>query len=258
MKIHQMLTCIFILSLQDRNTGLINAQTIAGKEGGNITYVCHFLFSGSRKIFCKERCEENDILVETTGDRARRGRYSIKYVEAADILSTSALYVSITNLTKSDSGRYTCRLGRKLLQDSNTDFEIRVADAPFRLKPTRILPPPPTSVTSASIPTPSAAATGVQLYVRLTLVVIFIVSSAAVLIFCRRRASKAEDPPVEVELVNVTEANPVHEELREDRRSRSPPVGISTVYSLPWSQFAEQCVKTVVVGPGATSPSGSS
>ncbi|KAM8755183.1 uncharacterized protein AB9X84_011730 isoform 2-T4 [Acanthopagrus schlegelii] len=158
------------------------------------------------------------------------------------------MYVSIANLTKSDSGRYRCRIASHLFQDE--DFEIRVEDAPLMLKPTRTLPPPLTSASTSTpstftlTPTPatSAAATGVQLCVRLTLVVIFIVSSAAVLIFCRRRASKAEDPPVEAEYLNVTEANPVYEELGEDRWSRSPPEEISAGHNLPSSQFAEDSV----------------
>ncbi|XP_036959092.1 uncharacterized protein LOC119022395 isoform X5 [Acanthopagrus latus] len=258
MKVHQMLICIFILSLQDGNTGLINAETITVTEGGNFTHACVFFVSGSRKIFCKEGCEEKDILVETTGDRAQRGRYSIEYKQTGVI--SSVLYVSITNLTKSDSGRYTCRINRDLLLDSKEEFEIRVEDAPIT-EPNRPLPPRPPSVPSTSAPTttqssnvvprsstPSSAstdtssqsgerhktagpATVVQLCVRLTLFVIFMVSSAAVLIFCRRRASKAEDPPVEAEYVNVTEANPVHEELGEDRRSRSPPEEISAEMS---------------------------
>ena len=85
--------------------------------------------SGSRKTFCKEECEENNILVETTDDRDQRGRYSIKWKEADNLLAYSFLYVSITNLTKADSGRYTCRLDGGYL--SNMDFEIRVEDGEY-------------------------------------------------------------------------------------------------------------------------------
>ena len=127
---------LFISStaLQDGNTGLINAETITVTEGGNIIHACSFSFSGSRKIFCKEGCEEKDILVETTGDRAQRGRYSIEWKEADHLLAYSVLYVSITNLTKSDSGRYTCRLDRDLFLDSKEEFEIRVEDGEFLLR----------------------------------------------------------------------------------------------------------------------------
>ncbi|XP_030278171.1 hepatitis A virus cellular receptor 1 homolog [Sparus aurata] len=268
MKVRLMLICfIFVHSaLQEEITGFIDVgiSILTGKEGGTITYECTVFVSGSRKIFCRKKCGKKDILVQTTGDRAQRGRYSIKSKKAT-IVSPSVMYVSIANLTKSDSGLYRCRVDNHLFPDE--EFEIRVEDAPVMLKTTTTLPPPTTSVTSDSTPTPSdftptpsastptpsdftltptpatsAAATGVQLYVRLTLVVIFIVSSAAVLIFCRRRASKAEDPPVEADYVNVTEANPVYEELREDRRNRSPPVGISAGHNLSCSQYAEDSV----------------
>ncbi|KAM8755180.1 uncharacterized protein AB9X84_011730 isoform 1-T3 [Acanthopagrus schlegelii] len=156
---------------------------------------------------------------------------------------TGFISVEIPNLTGKEGGTitYECTV---FVSGSRKTF------SPLMLKPTRTLPPPLTSASTSTpstftlTPTPatSAAATGVQLCVRLTLVVIFIVSSAAVLIFCRRRASKAEDPPVEAEYLNVTEANPVYEELGEDRWSRSPPEEISAGHNLPSSQFAEDSV----------------
>ncbi|XP_073325749.1 uncharacterized protein [Pagrus major] len=248
-------------SLQDGNTGLINAEPITGKEGGNFTHTCSFSFTvfDNRKIFCKEGCEEKDILVETTGDRAQRGRYSIVYEKTGQ--TSSVLYVSITNLTKSDSGRYTCRVDRGLF--ANKDFKIRVEDASIT-KPTQTLRPrppsvPSTSVRSTSTPTttqslnissgsstPSSASTdtsnqpgqqqradgpGVLLYVGLALVTMVIMLSVAVLFLCRRRASKPKGQPVETEFANMTEANRVYEEIRQDRESGSPPVEISTVYT---------------------------
>ncbi|XP_038577611.1 uncharacterized protein LOC119905013 isoform X4 [Micropterus salmoides] len=97
------------------------------RAGGNIVVGCSFIFSGSRKYFCKEECKEKDILVETTGFTAERGRYSIRYTERS--LTDVSVYVSITQLTKSDSGRYRCCLDRRLLPDSYRGFEIIVTDA---------------------------------------------------------------------------------------------------------------------------------
>lgn len=124
--------CLFTFStaLQDGNTGLINAEILV-KQGGNITRACSFKLSGSRKIFCKEECEEQDILVETDGDRAQSGRYSIEYKEGTFPISSTLLYVSITNLTKSDSGRYRCGLGGTSVPESFSDFEVRVSDVPL-------------------------------------------------------------------------------------------------------------------------------
>ncbi|XP_051280294.1 uncharacterized protein LOC127376922 isoform X15 [Dicentrarchus labrax] len=265
MKVCHILICFFFLSLQDGNIRLINAEILVhtGSEGGNITVGCSFSFSGSRKIFCKRECEGKDILIETDENRAQNGRYSIEYKEGTFPASKTLLYVSITKLTKSDSGRYRCWLGRAVLKDATYDFELRVEDAPTASKPKRktttkapFTPSVPSASTltttqslssSSGSSTPSssspettnqpeqqqrAAGPGLLLYVSLTLVVMIIVLSAAVLIFCRKRASKPKEPPVETEYANVTEANRVYEEIREeDRQSRSPPAEISTVYT---------------------------
>ncbi|XP_039655997.1 uncharacterized protein LOC120558799 [Perca fluviatilis] len=69
------------------------------------------------------------------------------------------------------------------------------------------------------------------LYVGLTLVLFFIMLSVALLIFCSMRARKTKEPPLETEYSNVTKANRVYEEIREDRQSTSPPVEVSTVYT---------------------------
>ncbi|XP_049436369.1 uncharacterized protein LOC125891278 isoform X2 [Epinephelus fuscoguttatus] len=240
------------------DTDLINAQipTRTGTEGGNITVVCSFTFSGTTKFFCKNDCEDGDILIQTEKDAAQSGRYSIEYNKGA-IYESALLYVSIRNLTESDSGRYRCRLTRIL--SSDIQFEIRVKDAPTSSDPNWILPPvtafvPSTSTltTSQSLsstsssassegtkqpqqqhPTPAAgsAAKGPLLFVGLTLLIMLIILSAALMMFCRKRASKPK-APVETEYADVTETNRVCEEIREeDRKSRSPPVEMSTVYS---------------------------
>ncbi|KAI4791197.1 hypothetical protein KUCAC02_034147 [Chaenocephalus aceratus] len=149
----------FPTALRDGNSGLINAQHLdrTETEGGNVTVACSFHFRGGRKLFCKGKCEDK-ILVETTGDSEQTGRYSIQYVEGYYPARYTVLYVNITNLTKSDAGPYQCGLDR-YLHDSYQDFEIRVTD-------------------------------GVVLYVGLILLVMFIVLSVALLIFCRKRARK--------------------------------------------------------------------
>ncbi|XP_038577617.1 polymeric immunoglobulin receptor-like [Micropterus salmoides] len=91
------------------------------RAGGNIVVGCSFIFCGSRKYFCKEECGEKDILVETTGFTAERGRYSIKNMG-------QMMYVSITQLIKSDSGRYRCGLEQCVPPDSYREFEIIVKD----------------------------------------------------------------------------------------------------------------------------------
>ncbi|XP_033987661.1 uncharacterized protein LOC117483430 isoform X1 [Trematomus bernacchii] len=148
MNVRHTLICFLFLTLRDGNSGLTNAQNLdlTGTEGGNITVAYSFTFPGGRKMFCKGKCEEGNILVETTGDSAQRGRYSIRYVEGS-VLSV-IVYVSITKLTKSDTGRYQCGLVRSLLSDSYQDFEISVKDAPTSSKPEVTPRPFPTSAST--------------------------------------------------------------------------------------------------------------
>ncbi|XP_039655999.1 uncharacterized protein LOC120558800 isoform X2 [Perca fluviatilis] len=130
MNVCQSLICFFFLTLQDGNIGLINAEIIesTGTEGGNITVRCSFTFSGRRRIFCKDQCKEGDILIDTEEDTAQRGRYSIKCIEGGFPVSKIILYVSIRNLTQSDSGRYRCGLVRDSFSSSYQEIEIRVTD----------------------------------------------------------------------------------------------------------------------------------
>ncbi|XP_038577621.1 uncharacterized protein LOC119905017 isoform X2 [Micropterus salmoides] len=130
MKVRHTLICFFFLSLQDGNTGLTNDQipsVYTGTEGGDITVTCSFSSYGSSIFFCKRECKREDILIHTTGVRDQRGRYRIRYERGGNI------FVSITQLTKSDSGLYRCGLG-----GSNIRFEIIVVDDPSASKPTQI------------------------------------------------------------------------------------------------------------------------
>ncbi|XP_039460351.1 uncharacterized protein LOC120435250 isoform X2 [Oreochromis aureus] len=229
------LVCFIFLTLQDGNTGLVKAQTLThrAEEGGNITFGCSFYFSASRKLFCKEKCENGNILVETSDDAAQNGRYSIKYKQT-DTLSYT-LYVSITQLKQSDSGWYRCSLDRTLRPDGNDDFELIVTAASTTSTPNGTLRPFSASVflSSASTPpttqslsstsgssTPSSASSGssaladVLLYVRLVLVVV--ISIFLVSLLMKRRAVKPRGPPVESERADITQDNQLCEE-RTDR-----------------------------------------
>ncbi|KAK1898767.1 CMRF35-like molecule 5 [Dissostichus eleginoides] len=247
------LICFFFLTLRDGNSGLTNAENLVRTEteGANISVLCSFTFSGGRKLFCKGKCEEGNILVETTGDSEQSGRYSIEY--KGGTLLSAILYVGITKLTRSDAGRYQCGLVR-FGPDSYQDIEIRVTEAPTSSKPEVTLTPFSTSNPSASTLTttqslssvPSSASPerttqpqpgqtasdrhGVVLYVGLILLVMFIVLLVVLLIFCRKRARK--EPPMETEYVSGTETNRLYEEIREvDRGSSYPPLETSTIYS---------------------------
>ncbi|XP_044206453.1 early nodulin-like protein 2 isoform X1 [Thunnus albacares] len=145
-------------SYSDFDITVIDAATLGentrflfvGTVGTNFTKGCLNTVNGSRKFFCKDECKkEEDILVETEENRAQNGRYSIEYREG----SVFGLYVTITQLKKSDTGRYRCGYGRSSSPDSSNTFLIFVVDAPTTSKPNRTLRPFPTSVPSASTPT---------------------------------------------------------------------------------------------------------
>uniref|UniRef100_A0A3B5MB91 Immunoglobulin V-set domain-containing protein n=1 Tax=Xiphophorus couchianus TaxID=32473 RepID=A0A3B5MB91_9TELE len=109
MKVRLTLICLFflseyiILSLQDGET----LRTYTENEGGSITVRCEFGYSGVKRFLCKKTCEGKNILIVTTEETDQRGRFSIRY-EKRNIFSSDFLYVSITDLKPSDSGRYRC------------------------------------------------------------------------------------------------------------------------------------------------------
>ncbi|XP_068566602.1 polymeric immunoglobulin receptor-like [Cebidichthys violaceus] len=115
----------FFSALCGGNTAKVPIFTAAEGETGSIN--CHPSVSGSRKFFCKNECEAEDILIKTDDVRAQSGRFSITYRN--DSSGFGVLTVIFTNLTKSDSGRYRCGLGKTLVPDSYNDFEVRVSDA---------------------------------------------------------------------------------------------------------------------------------
>ncbi|XP_073325611.1 polymeric immunoglobulin receptor-like [Pagrus major] len=127
MKIHHVLFFCFISALCG-DTGLVSAKfnIYTGAEGGSGSMSCYLSQPKNTKFFCKEECKAEDILVKTEDVRAQNGRFSTEYeVESS---GRGVLTVTITDLTKSDAGRYRCGSGTDLVPDSYSDFEIRVSD----------------------------------------------------------------------------------------------------------------------------------
>ena len=118
---------LFSTELLFGNTRFYRTDT----EGENITFGCSGTVSGKQKFLCKEECKtDEDIIIETDGDRAQRGRYSVEYIEG----STFGLYVNITNVSKSDTGWYKCGYGRALSPDSSNTYPIFVIGGEFLSK----------------------------------------------------------------------------------------------------------------------------
>nr|XP_024662161.1 uncharacterized protein LOC106674599 isoform X2 [Maylandia zebra] len=126
MKLCHIFFCSIFLYLQDGNTGLANAETpiYEGVEGGNITVTCEFYIPGRKTLFCKEKCEKGNILIETPDYTAQSGRYSIEYEKEKFL--TPIVHVSITQLNKSDSGRYSCTLDTSF---QPCDFQLLITGA---------------------------------------------------------------------------------------------------------------------------------
>ncbi|KAK7879753.1 hypothetical protein WMY93_030680 [Mugilogobius chulae] len=85
----------------------IKAQTeeFTATEGETFTAQCLSYFSANNKYFCRNDCNsEENILVWTADDRQQNGRYGTEVIKP----NSYTLYVSITNVRRSDDGRYVC------------------------------------------------------------------------------------------------------------------------------------------------------
>ncbi|XP_017288458.1 CD226 antigen-like isoform X1 [Kryptolebias marmoratus] len=134
MSVHQTLLCCFLLSLQVGNSTTDDGVVQFYSKPGEILSVRN-AFSrlyGSQKIFCRENCEGENLLISTSQKTAQRGRYGTEYKEDGfqDYNQGSpVLSVSILNLTPSDSGLYRCGLGNSSSTTEYRQFRVLVADA---------------------------------------------------------------------------------------------------------------------------------
>ncbi|XP_033987579.1 polymeric immunoglobulin receptor-like [Trematomus bernacchii] len=177
-------------------------KTIDARTGGSIVVQCSFTRSGTEMYFCKKGCER-DILVGTTYDILKKDRYSIRYLEGS---KEGFVYVSIEQLTQSDSGWYRCGLNRTDSNDPYQRFKLIVTDETSNQSESSTSSPASPKTTEQ----PESTTTGVILYVRLTLVVLVIVSSLSVLVFCRKSIfiaiSEEPEPHVETQNASAPEA----------------------------------------------------
>ncbi|KAM9344133.1 uncharacterized protein KZ484_016503 isoform 2-T2 [Pholidichthys leucotaenia] len=218
----------------------------AGTES-SLTVRCSFTFSGNTAYFCRGECKGNNIIVQSSsdsGDSGQSSRYRIK--NKGGTVLKGFVYVTITELNTSDTGRYRCHLSG-LVVNSYREFDIIVSDtvvpSSSTTRRTEIListserfsaSAPFIGSTGQSEPEikPSDPGAGMLLYIGVTLAIITILLSVAVLIFCKKRPSKPLDHPTEMEYASVTEPNRVFEDIRdEDRPSRTPPMEISMLCS---------------------------
>ncbi|XP_047196179.1 polymeric immunoglobulin receptor [Hippoglossus stenolepis] len=174
--------------------GSSEVKQLYKRSGGDVTVECVFTNPGGRKYFCREECGgKMNVLVTTRGDEERNGRYSIEYLTGS---GKGFLFVTITQLIRSDSGRYRCSVG------SDRDFEVIVTDDSTTTSPsssssfTRSSASPETTNQSL-VQTPettggdtSFSTKNLILTVGLTLVVMVVLLSGAALMFCRKRSNR--------------------------------------------------------------------
>ncbi|XP_034445705.1 polymeric immunoglobulin receptor-like [Hippoglossus hippoglossus] len=211
--------------------GSSEVKQLYKRSGGDVTVECVFTNTGGRKYFCREECGERmNVLVTTRGDEERSGRYSILYLTGS---GRGFLFVTITQLIRSDSGRYRCSVS----EESHRDFEVIVTDDSTTTSPssssssTRSSASPETTNQSlVQTPETTGGDKDVILTVGVTLVVMVVLLSGAALMFCRKRSNRPREAPVETDPASVSEPGPVYEDLRDEGR---PPaaVEISPDYS---------------------------
>ncbi|XP_018559398.1 polymeric immunoglobulin receptor [Lates calcarifer] len=204
--------------LLDKNSGFLRTDT----EGENVTYPCIDAVNRDRIFFCKGECKkEEDILIETDKNRAQSGRYSIEYKEG----STFGLYVTITQVVKSDSGQYRCGYGRALSPDSSRTFSVivvNVSAAQATSKPTWTHRPSSTStsrttqVTSSASPENTKTSTVSSLpalssvprpgyFLPLVVPLVFVLLAVSLLVFyqCKRKRNFEENSEEDADYVNM-------------------------------------------------------
>ncbi|XP_039460491.1 polymeric immunoglobulin receptor-like isoform X10 [Oreochromis aureus] len=170
-------------ALLDGNDDPAQLKRFNKETGSSLTVACYFKQAGNRKMFCRGECGGEKILVDTEHLSAQRDRYNIRYV-------SGLLYVSITQLTKSDSGPYRCLLSGSS-SSSSREFEVTVTDAGPSATTTGSSTPSLTWTGSTEQPEGAASGTSISvlLYVIISLLIIIILSSLAVLIICIKRKS---------------------------------------------------------------------
>ncbi|XP_023204780.1 uncharacterized protein LOC111611640 [Xiphophorus maculatus] len=219
MKVCLTLICLlFLTALQDGDA----AETYAGMEGENIRVECKFNFSGNPIIFCKENCEGENILINTTEGSTKKGRYSTFY---ESLYTSVVLYVRISEVKRSDSGRYRCGFGKDRSQDY--EFYLDVTEAASSSSSSSSS----TTIQQTTTLSEPNGQTFPLLYVGLGLAVLIVLLATVLLIYCqRKRFHQQKGRPAETNPTDLT-INTIYEEIREEDRENKPPAGeISSVY----------------------------
>ncbi|XP_042080193.1 CD226 antigen isoform X2 [Haplochromis burtoni] len=202
------------------------------ETGSSLTVGCSFNQAGGQKFFCRGECGEHEVLLQTYGEDDFKDRYRIGFRGTSEdkYKGGGILYVTITQLTESDSGPYRCSLNPAAGQGSFRDFEINVTDVVQSASPPSLTTEQPKKTSEGTtVSTDGLPSVGLTVAV---IIIIVILLSVSVLIFCKKRSAKSH--PVETEYDAVTETNnAVYEEIRDEGGQKgAAPVEISSVYAL--------------------------
>ncbi|XP_017313222.1 CMRF35-like molecule 1 isoform X2 [Ictalurus punctatus] len=117
---------------------VISGIKMNGYEGQSITIECsHVWANGNRKYFCKDPCkEEKDVVADSV--KPLHVRYQVQ--DRGNVFT-----VTITDLKKTDSGKYWCAVDR-MLGDTYTEVSLTVLE---------VLPSSPSLSTRTHIYSPS-------------------------------------------------------------------------------------------------------
>ncbi|RVE71099.1 hypothetical protein OJAV_G00071000 [Oryzias javanicus] len=227
-------TLIFFLALQD--PAVPAANICEGVEGGNLTAIC--LFSGRNNVtlsckqeginpkteylFCGDTCDANNDFTVSVKDPDQCDRCRMNITRARQGPKTH-LNITITNLTMSDSGHYSCqsRNGNR----THLNFEIHVYNAPETHETTT------GTHQSSTHPGTESINHNYYYYVQDTRVAQFlapilviiavIIISVALIIYCKKRGFlQQKNPPLKTEHDRGQHDNPVYEEIKENTENK--------------------------------------
>lgn len=138
---------------------VISGIKMNGYEGQSVTIECsHVWANGNRKYFCKDPCkEEKDVVADSV--KPLHVRYQIQ--DRGNVFT-----VTITDLKKTDSGKYWCAVDR-MLGDTYTEVSLTVLEAlpssPSLSTRTHIYSPSTISYLGSTSITPNATYTTVTI-----------------------------------------------------------------------------------------------
>ncbi|XP_066516718.1 CMRF35-like molecule 8 isoform X2 [Hoplias malabaricus] len=149
MEILQLVVCIYLLALRSKSS---RAET-TGYEGGSVQVKCsHTWAKTNRKYFCRDPCKtEKDVIVDS--NMKSTGRFHLMDTGTGDFT------VDISQLNKTDSGKYWCGVDR-LFGDTYNEAILTVLDAPWTSTQPRPTTSFPTTVSSVEDISTSFVTTG--------------------------------------------------------------------------------------------------